>query len=107
VREHKVLEHGLGCPALGLLSRGDDLGNPSRTHVLRHLCDGSLECLLERLEVERCEVAVGEKDIGRGREGGDYRLYEVRDEVEAEVDDLVVEDGDLLDVSRCVRLREP
>lgn len=52
-------------------------------------------------------MAVGEKDIGRGREGGDYRLYEVRDEVEAEVDDLVVEDGDLLDVSRYVRLREP
>lgn len=52
-------------------------------------------------------MAVGEEDIGRGREGGDYRLDEVRDEVEAEVDDLGVEDGDLLDVGRYVRLREP
>lgn len=55
-----------------------------------------VECVGEEGKVERGDVGVGDEDVGGGGERGEEGACDVVVEVEAAVDGVFAEDGDLV-----------
>lgn len=70
------------------------------------VADVCAECVCEEGEVERCDVCVGDEDVGVGGEISEEGVCDVVVEVESAVNAVSAEDGDLVrrhgysDVSR-------
>lgn len=56
------------------------------------VADVGVESVSEEGEVERCDVGVGDEDVGVGGEGGEEGVSDVVVEVESAVDGVSAED---------------
>ena len=55
---------------------------------------------MECREVKTADVGVGDEDVGRGWEGVEDGLCDVRDEMETAMNGLLPKDGDFADVDQ-------
>ena len=94
ILEQEVLDLGLSFAAFAGLARRDDMSQET-SGIIRRSSQGVGKRRFKRSKVETSYTSVGDENIGRCREVGEDSLGDVWSQVEATMNGVFSEDGDL------------